>query len=99
MHECPEEVVKAGQALMKARRSAAKLEGEVLDALAKVRGATKHMVDHHDALDMQSGEAEKLLLELVAALPNVKVAHNSLQAPMHDCNVKTPTNEQLKSIR
>lgn len=97
MHECPKSVIEAGRAMVNARKSAAKLEAEIFDALEKTRVATSHVCDEHGALHMQSGEAEKLLLECAAGLQNLKIAHDSLRKVLCECNIAQPTNEQLKA--
>ena len=97
MHECPKTVIEAGRSLVNARKSAAKLEAELFDALEKVRIATKQVCDEHGALYMESGEAEKLLLECAAGLQNLKMAHNSLRKVLCECEISQPTNEQLKA--
>jgi len=95
MHECPKSVKLAGAALMRYREHQAKGEALGLKALEEVRKATKDVCASFDALHMEAGEAEALILEAIAAGPKVKMAHNSLRKVLCDCGIASPTDDDI----
>ncbi len=93
--DCPAEVIHAGAALIKARRSAESLSAAVDLAVAALGPAVDVMTKEHGAKRMQAGATLALLRQAQMAHGLVMDAHDKLRAVLAECDVAEPTDRQI----
>lgn len=98
-HKCPNEVIEAGRALVKARKRAEEMSDAIDAAFPKIEDAVVHMNKAHGAKRMQAGGTIARLRQAQAALGLVMEAHDLLRHVLKECDVAEPTDDEIASIR
>lgn len=91
----PDSVVKAGLALLRARRTAEELEKDVEAAIVAIRAAADELVPLHGLKHMQAGSAYAKLRQVQAAPGLVMDAHNDVRLAIGGKGIDEPTDAQL----
>lgn len=91
----PDSVVKAGIALIRARRTAEELEKQIDTAIAAIRAAADELVPEYGLKHMQSGSAYAKLRKAQAALGYIMDAHNDVRLAIGEKGIEEPTDAQV----
>jgi len=93
--QCPQEVVRAGAALVRLRRMAKQLEDAIDQEMPAIQAAIVHVCDCHGAKYVQAGEA-KVSLRLAQTAPGyIMQAHNALRLVLGECGINEPSDKQI----
>lgn len=96
---CPESVIETGRALIAARKLALAMSDKIDIVIASL---TEHAVPdmkEHGALVMQAGATIAKLRQAQAAYGFIMDGHNDLRLVLAECDVESPTDAQVASIR
>jgi len=96
---CPETVIETGRSLIAARKLAEAMSDKIDVAIASLTGHAIPDMKPHGARVMQAGAAIAKLRQAQAAYGLVMDAHNDLRLVLDQCDVESPTDAQVASIR
>jgi len=94
----PKSVIRAGAALIKARRTAVLLATQIDEAIVAIGDATNDLVESHQLKHMQAGEALVLLRQAQTAPGLVMQAHDSVRKAISARGVEEPTDDEIVAV-
>lgn len=90
-------VVKAGAALIRARRTAEELDKDIEAAIAAIKDAAVELAPMHGLKLMQAGSAYAKLRQAQAAHGLIMDAHNDVRLAIKSVGLEEPTDAELVS--
>lgn len=88
-------VVKAGSALIRARRSAEELSKDIEAAIAAIHDAAVELAPMHGLKHMQAGSAYAKLRQAQASLGLIMDAHNDVRLAIKGVGLEEPTDAEI----